>query len=97
MRRLRATLSSLVMHLNESFLWAWEQPQRLYEQVRANFGSLLAQGSTSAKSKTTQTEDMMTQASATQRGREQADDKNAIRPFRVNVPEAELQYERRLS
>jgi len=32
----------------------------------------------------------MTQASATQRGSEQADDKNAIRPFRVNVPEAEL-------
>ncbi|HZE69161.1 MAG TPA: epoxide hydrolase [Pyrinomonadaceae bacterium] len=32
----------------------------------------------------------MTQTSATQRGSEQADDKNAIRPFQVNVPEAEL-------
>jgi pimeloyl-ACP methyl ester carboxylesterase len=32
----------------------------------------------------------MTQTSATQRGSEQADDKNAIRPFEVNVPEAEL-------
>jgi pimeloyl-ACP methyl ester carboxylesterase len=35
-------------------------------------------------------EDTMTQTSATQRGSEQADDKNAIRPFHVNVPEAEL-------
>ena len=37
----------------------------------------------------------MTQASATQRGREQASDKNAIRPFHVNVPEAELTELRR--
>jgi pimeloyl-ACP methyl ester carboxylesterase len=36
----------------------------------------------------------MTQTSATQRGREQPD-KNAIRPFRVNVPEAELTELRR--
>lgn len=32
----------------------------------------------------------MTQTSATQRGAEQAGDKNAIRPFHVNVPEADL-------
>ena len=32
----------------------------------------------------------MTQAIATQQGREQAADKSAIRPFRVNVPEANL-------
>lgn len=37
----------------------------------------------------------MTQTSATQRGREQAADKNAIRPFHVNVPEAELTELRR--
>jgi len=43
-----------------------------------------------SKAKATQKENTMTQASATQRGSEQADDKNAIRPFRVNVPEAEL-------
>jgi pimeloyl-ACP methyl ester carboxylesterase len=40
-----------------------------------------------SKSKTTQKENTMTQASATQRGSEQAD---AIRPFHVNVPEADL-------
>ena len=32
----------------------------------------------------------MTQTIATERGSEQTADKNAIRPFRVNVPEAEL-------
>ena len=32
----------------------------------------------------------MTQGSTTQRGSEQAADNTAIRPFRVNVPEAEL-------
>ncbi len=37
----------------------------------------------------------MTLTSATQRGREQAADKNAIRPFHVNVPEAELTELRR--
>src|SRR3954454_4305423 len=37
----------------------------------------------------------MTQTSATQRGTEQASDKNAIRPFHVNVPEAELTELRR--
>jgi pimeloyl-ACP methyl ester carboxylesterase len=37
----------------------------------------------------------MTQTSATQRGREEAADKNAIRPFRVNVPEQELTELRR--
>src|SRR5260370_30935405 len=36
---------------------------------------------------TTQEEDTMTQTSATQRGSEQAD---ALRPFNVNFPEAEL-------
>ena len=37
----------------------------------------------------------MTQISATQRGSEQATDKNAVRPFHVNVPEAELAELRR--
>jgi hypothetical protein len=32
----------------------------------------------------------MTQASATQQGREQASDETAIHPFHVNVPETEL-------
>jgi hypothetical protein len=40
-----------------------------------------------SKSKTTDEEEPMSQSSATQRGSEQAD---AIRPFHVNVPEAEL-------
>src|SRR6266849_7531757 len=48
--------------------------------------------STNQKCKTTQKEDPMTQKSATQRGSEQAD---AIRPFHVNVPEAELTELRR--
>jgi len=42
------------------------------------------------KSKTTQKEDPMTDTSATQQGSKQAADKNVIRPFQVNVPEAEL-------
>ena len=37
----------------------------------------------------------MTQISATQQGSKQADDKNTIRPFRVNVPEADLTELRR--
>ena len=37
----------------------------------------------------------MAQAIATEEGREQAADKTAIRPFRVNVPEAELTELRR--
>jgi hypothetical protein len=37
----------------------------------------------------------MTQPSATQQGSKQASDKNAIRPFHVNVPEAELTELRR--
>src|ERR1700686_2722860 len=37
----------------------------------------------------------MTQTGATQRRSEQADDKNAIRPFHVNVPETELTELRR--
>jgi pimeloyl-ACP methyl ester carboxylesterase len=40
-------------------------------------------------------EDTMTQTIATQHGSEQAADKTAIRPFRVNVPEAELTELRR--
>src|ERR1700681_2758838 len=39
--------------------------------------------------------DTMTQTTATQRGTQQASDKNAIRPFKVNVPEAELTELRR--
>ena len=37
----------------------------------------------------------MTQTTATQRGAQQASDKNAIRPFQVTVPEAELTELRR--
>jgi hypothetical protein len=37
----------------------------------------------------------MTQTSVTQRGSNQTDDKNAIRPFHVNVPEADLTELRR--
>src|SRR6202140_5482979 len=37
----------------------------------------------------------MTQTTATQRGAHQASDKNAIRPFQVNFPEAELSELRR--
>jgi len=37
----------------------------------------------------------MTQTSATPQGSKQADDKNAIRPFHVNVPETELTELRR--
>src|SRR6202521_3073503 len=37
----------------------------------------------------------MTQTTATQRGAQQASDKNAVRPFQVNVPEAELTELRR--
>src|SRR3984893_6881748 len=37
----------------------------------------------------------MTPTTATQRGTHQASDKNAIRPFQVNVPEAELTELRR--
>jgi pimeloyl-ACP methyl ester carboxylesterase len=42
------------------------------------------------KSNATQKEDPMTQASAAQKGSKQASDKNAIRPFHVHFPEAEL-------
>src|SRR5271169_5961702 len=48
-----------------------------------------------SRSKTIQKEDTMTQSSATQRGSEQATDKTTIRPFQVNVPEAELTELRR--
>src|SRR5712692_10618438 len=56
--------------------------------VRAGV-ELLAHDS-NQKSKTTQKEDPMTDTSATQQGSKQAADKNAIRPFHVDVPEAEL-------
>jgi pimeloyl-ACP methyl ester carboxylesterase len=42
------------------------------------------------KFKTTQKEDPMTQINATPQGSKQADDKNAIRPFHVSIPEADL-------
>src|SRR5512136_301784 len=47
------------------------------------------------KSKTIQKKDTMAQTSATQQGSKQAADKNAIRPFRVNFPEADLTELRR--
>jgi hypothetical protein len=50
---------------------------------------------TNQKSKTTQKEDAMTQTSAKQQGSEKAADKNAIRSFHVNVPEAEITELRR--
>jgi hypothetical protein len=40
-------------------------------------------------------EDTTTQSRATQRGSEQAADKTTIRPFQVNVPDAELTELRR--
>jgi hypothetical protein len=40
-------------------------------------------------------ENTMTQTSATPRDSKQADDKNAIRPFQVNFPEADLTELRR--
>jgi hypothetical protein len=43
-----------------------------------------------SQSKTIQKGDTMTQADAAQQGSEHAGDKKAIRPFHVNVPEAEL-------
>src|ERR1700681_3848519 len=49
----------------------------------------------SKNSKTTQKEDTMTQAIGTPQGSKRAADKNAIRPFQVNVPEAELTELRR--
>src|SRR5229473_6394804 len=55
----------------------------------------IAEAFANSKSKTTQEEDTMTETSATQRGREQASDKTAIRPFHVNVPETELTELRR--
>src|SRR6202140_5953038 len=49
-------------------------------------------------SKTTQKENIMTQAIGTPQGGQQATDKNAIRPFQVNVPEAEVtELRRRIS
>src|SRR5216684_1385493 len=51
--------------------------------------------SKTTKSKTTKKEATMTQTSATPRGRNQADDKNTIRPFHVNVSEADLTELRR--
>ena len=48
-----------------------------------------------SQSKTIQKGDTMTQANAAQQGSEQAGDKKAIRPFHVNVPEAELAELRR--
>src|SRR5271167_3893898 len=48
-----------------------------------------------SQSKTIQEEDAMTQSGAAQQGSEQAADKTTIRPFQVNVPEAELTELRR--
>jgi pimeloyl-ACP methyl ester carboxylesterase len=47
------------------------------------------------KSKITQKENTMIQTSATQQGGKQVADSNAIRPFHVNIPEAELTELRR--
>src|SRR6202521_4762663 len=49
----------------------------------------------SKNSKTTQKEDTMTEAIGTPQGSKRAADKNAIRPFQVNVPEVELAELRR--
>jgi epoxide hydrolase-like protein len=47
-------------------------------------------GEAFAESRIAGKEDTMTRSSATHRGSEQAADKTTIRPFQVNVPEAEL-------
>lgn len=54
----------------------------------------LAEAFAASKSTTTQKENNMTGASATQAG-EQAADQSAVRPFQVNVPQAELTELRR--
>lgn len=51
-----------------------------------------------SKSRTTQKEDTITETSVTRKASEAAADKTAIRPFHVNVPEAELtELRRRIS
>jgi pimeloyl-ACP methyl ester carboxylesterase len=52
--------------------------------------SLLTVSASAAIRSETQKEDTMTQTTAPQQGSKQATDKNAIRPFQVNVPETEL-------
>jgi pimeloyl-ACP methyl ester carboxylesterase len=52
--------------------------------------SLLPASAPAATRSETQKEDTMSQSSATQQGSKQATDKNAIRPFHVDVQEAEL-------
>jgi hypothetical protein len=47
------------------------------------------------QSRTIQKEDTMSQSSAAQRGSQQVADKTSVRPFQVNVPEAELTELRR--
>jgi hypothetical protein len=64
------------------------------EIVRADVG-LLAFDSNQEIPTCSKKEATMTQISTTQQGSKQADDKNAIRPFHVNVPEADLTELRR--
>jgi pimeloyl-ACP methyl ester carboxylesterase len=52
-------------------------------------------GEAFADSRIAEMEDTMTQSGAAQRGSEQAADKTTIRPFQVNIPEAELTELRR--
>jgi hypothetical protein len=59
------------------------------------FGYVAIAGYAQVGFKTTQKENSVTQTSATQRSGEQAADKNAMRPFHVNIPEAELTELRR--
>jgi pimeloyl-ACP methyl ester carboxylesterase len=63
--------------------------------ARRNLTARKAVASLATQSKNRQDEDIVTQNRAPQRGNRQAADKNAVRPFEVNVPEAELTELRR--
>ncbi len=57
--------------------------------------AMTGDGFAGSKSKTTQKDDTMNQISGTQRGGEPSNDKNGIRPFHMNFPQAELTEMRR--
>src|SRR5260370_39062006 len=94
-RQLRVGLSSL--NFEGLSVLNLQTPSLQSHNPRSQAGVLLAilAHDRRLRSKTTQKENTMTQTSATQRSGEQAADKNAIRPFHVNIPEAELAELRR--
>jgi pimeloyl-ACP methyl ester carboxylesterase len=63
--------------------------------ARGNLTARTAVASPATPSKARQEEDIVSQDRASQRGGKQAADKNAVRPFEVDVPEAELTELRR--